>query len=63
MLHDHRRHLLQNALKNLLLLILRIFLSVLYGAVKRLLLGLDLLDQSGASILIQLVALSLELLL
>src|SRR5580692_584925 len=51
-LHNHRCHLLQNALENLFLLVLRIFLGVLYGTVKRLFLGLDLFHEGGAGVLV-----------
>ena len=63
MLHDHRRHLLQNPLKNFFLLILKIFLRVLHGAIEGFLLGLDLLLEARAGVLVQLVTLSLKLLL
>src|SRR5581483_1990140 len=60
---DDGRHLLQDALGNFILLRLRLFTGVLHIAVQRLLLGLDLLHQVIARIVVQLVALSIELFL
>jgi hypothetical protein len=45
------------------LLILRIFLSVLDGAVKRFLFGFNLFNESSPSIFVQLITLGLQLLL
>src|SRR5579864_3753330 len=61
--HDHRRHLLQNTGRDVLLLILDVFLKILVGAIEGLLLAFDLLLQGGRSVFVQLGSLSLELLL
>ena len=60
---DHGRHLLQDALRNLVLLRLKFILGVLRRALQTLLLGLDGLHQGGAGFLVHLVALGVELLL
>src|ERR1035438_1593642 len=62
-LHDHRSHLLKDAARNLLLLAAELFLGILHGAIKELLLAFDLLLQGGERILIQLALLRGHLLL
>src|SRR5579872_125819 len=60
--HDDRSHLLQNTLRDFVLLRLRIVARVLDRAVKFLLLLFNLLDQTGAGIVVKLVALCGKLL-
>src|SRR5450432_169878 len=60
---DQRRHLLQNTLRNFILLRAGIVLGVLRVALQRFLLGLNLLHQVGFGVVIQFVTLGVELLL
>jgi len=53
-LHHKRRHLLKDPAGNLLLLIANLFLGILHGAVKKLLLALNLFPQVSRGIFIQL---------
>src|SRR5579864_2761912 len=62
-LHNHRRHLLQDLRGNILLLAPKLFLGILHIAIEALLLGLDLFLQVAGGVLVQLVALRVELLL
>ena len=61
--HDRGSHLVQNAPENLFPLGLPVLLEILDGAIKGLLLGLNLLDESGLGLLVELVALGLQLFL
>src|SRR5436305_7350935 len=62
-LHDHRRHLLQDLRGDVLLSAAELFLGLLHIAIEALLSGLDLLLQVAGGIFVQLVALRVELLL
>jgi hypothetical protein len=62
-LYQHRAHLLKDALRNFVLLILRVITRVLHLALQRLLFLLDLLYKRSPAVVIQLVALGVELLL
>ena len=62
-LYEHRRYLLEDALRNFVLLPLRLFLGILADALECFLLLLDLLDQVGPRLIVQLITLSVELLL
>src|SRR6201993_5057130 len=62
-LDQHRSQLLKNALRDFVLLILRVLAGILQLAVETFLLGLDLLHEIGAGVLVQLVALRVQLFL
>src|SRR5215470_3357584 len=62
-LDEHRTKLLYDALRDFVLLVLRVFTRILQLTVKRLLLGLDLLHQIRLRVIVQLVLLRVELLL
>ena len=62
-LGQHRKELLQNALRNHVLLALRFFASVLHGAIEQLLLALDLFLQACTGVIVQFFLLICELLL
>ena len=62
-LHDEWRHFLQNALRDFLLLVLKIFASVLRAALQRFLFLVNLPLQVGLGFFVELVSLGGELLL
>ena len=62
-LHQHRSHLLQDSLRNFVLLILGIVARILHGTFQGLLLLLNLLYQRTSAVIVQFLTLGIELLL